>query len=170
TTVPGSEVYSMLEKQGVDMAEYSMPAENFSRGYHEITKYVIYPGIHAPAWAFELMMTAETWDELPDDVKLAIEVAARVVTHDSMLAIINADLDAVAKITERAEAGDNELIRLSPEFIEASRAAARDWAMNAAAEAKADGNEWPEKVAKSIFDFQDRWMANSKYLVVDHND
>ncbi|MEM8856329.1 MAG: TRAP transporter substrate-binding protein DctP [Pseudomonadota bacterium] len=170
TTVPGSEVYSMLEKQGVDMAEYSMPAENFSRGYHEITKYVIYPGIHAPAWAFELMMTAETWDELPDDVKLAIEVAARVVTHDSMLSIINADLDAVAKITERAEAGDNELIRLTPEFVEASRAAARDWAMNAAEEAKADGNEWPEKVAKSIFDFQDRWMANSKYLVVDHTD
>ncbi len=170
TTVPGSEIYSMLEKKGVDLAEYSMPAENWARGYHEITPYVIYPGIHAPAWAFELMMTAEGWDELPDDVKLAIEVAARLVTHDSMISIINKDLDAVVKIEQRAAEGKNELIRLSPEFVAEAREAARGWAMAVAAEEKANGNEWPEKVANSIFDFQDRWIAGSKYLVVDHAD
>lgn len=170
TTVPGSEVYSMLEKQGVDLAEYSMPAENFARGYHEITPYVIYPGIHAPAWGFELMMRKDQWDELPDDIKLAIETAAKVVTFESMMKIVNDDLDAVAKIEERAAAGDNELIRLPEEFITAAREGARAWAMDAAEAAKAEGNEWPEKVAKSIFDFQDRYIANSKYLVVDHTD
>jgi TRAP-type mannitol/chloroaromatic compound transport system substrate-binding protein len=170
TTVPGAEVYSMLEKKGIDMAEYSMPSENWAKGYHEVAPYVIYPGIHAPAWAFELMMKQETWDELPDDIKLAIRTAAKLVTYESMDRIINADLDAVAKITERAAEGKNELIELSPEFQQKSREAAREWAENAAAEAAKSGNDWPQKVADSIFVFQDRWIANSKYLVVDHAD
>ncbi|MCP5151933.1 MAG: TRAP transporter substrate-binding protein DctP [Ectothiorhodospiraceae bacterium] len=166
TTTPGSEVYGMLEKKGIDLAEYSMPAENFARGYHEIAKYVIYPGIHAPAWAFEGLIKQEKWDALPEDIKLAMHVAAQLVTYQSFMAIINDDLDAVVKI----EKSGNEMIRLSPEFIADSRNAAREWAMGAAAEAKAKGNEWPEKVASSIFAFQDRWIAGSKYLVVDHHD
>ena len=170
TTVPGTEVYSMLEKKGIDMAEYSMPSENWAKGYHEVAKYVIYPGIHAPAWAFELMMNQETWDGLPDDIKLAIRTAAKLVSYESMDKIINADLDAVAQITRRAEEGKNELIELSPEFQQKAREAARKWAEDAAAESAKAGNEWPKKVADSIFAFQDRWLANSKYLVVDRTD
>ena len=170
TTVPGAEVYSMLEKKGIDMAEYSMPAENWAKGYHEVAPYVIYPGIHAPAWAFELMMKQETWDGLPDDIKLAMRTAAKLVTYQSLDKIIDADLDAVAKISERAAEGKNELIELSDEFQQKSREAARKWAEDAAAEATKSGNEWPQKVADSIFAYQDRWIANSKYLVVDHAD
>lgn len=167
TTVPGSEIYGMLEKKGIDLAEYSMPGENFARGYHEITKYLIYPGIHAPAWAFETLIKLDKWNELPDDIKFAMEIAGRVVTQDSFLAIINEDLDAVVKLEA---AGKNEFIRLSPEFIEESTVAARSWATQAAADAKAKGNMWPEKVLNSIITFQDRWRAGSKYLVVDHRD
>ena len=167
TTVPGSEVYGMLEKKGIDLAEYSMPGENLARGYHEIAKYLIYPGIHAPAWAFEVLIDLDRWNELPDDIKTAMEIAGRVVTHDSFLAIINNDLDAVRTLQE---AGTNEFIRLSPEFIDESRAAARDWAARVSAEASAKGNEWPQRVFDSITSFQDRWRAGSKYLVVDHQD
>ena len=167
TTVPGSEIYGMLEKKGIDLAEYSMPGENFNRGYHEIAKYLIYPGIHAPAWAFETLIKLDKWNALPDDIKIAMEVAGRVVTHDSFLQIINGDLDAVGKLQA---AGKNEFIRLSPEFVDQARVAARAWAANAASEAKAKGNEWPQKVFDSLTTFQDRWRAGSKYLVVDHQD
>lgn len=165
TTVPGAEIYGMLEKKGIDAAEYSMPSENFAKGYHEIARYVIYPGIHAPAWAFEGLIKLDSWQKLPADVQVAMEAAARIVTHESMLKIINADLDAVAKLLG---GGRNEIIRLSDEFQAQAREGARAWAMEAAAKAKAAGNPWPEKVASSIFAFQDRWIANSKYLVVDH--
>lgn len=167
TTVPGAEIYGMLEKKAIDAAEYSMPAENWAKGYHEIAKYVIYPGIHAPAWAFEGLIKLETWEKLPPDIQVAMEAAARIVTHESVLNIINADLDAVAKLTG---AGKNEIIRLSEDVQAKAREGARAWALEAAAKAKAAGNPWPEKVASSIFAFQDRWIANSKYLVVDHRD
>lgn len=164
TTVPGSEIYGMLEKKGIDMAEYSMPSENYARGYHEIAKYIIYPGIHAGAWAFETVMTLDNWNKLPKDIQLAMEIAGKVVTMESMMQLINKDMDAMVKL----QGGSNEWIELSDEFKKAAQEGAREWASEAAAKAKAEGNMWPEKVAKSIFDFQDRWRANSKYLVVDH--
>lgn len=165
-TIPGSEVYGMLEKQGLDLAEYSMPSENLARGYHEIAKYVVYPGVHAGAWAFEGIMTLDNWNSLPEDIQNAMQAAARIVTHDSFLSIIDNDLEAVAKL----EDGGNEFIRLDQEFVENARAAAREWAMEQAEKAKTAGDPWPEKVARSIFDFQDRWIDNSFYLVVDHQD
>lgn len=167
TTVPGSEVYSMLEKKGLDIAEYSMPGENLRQGYHETAEYIIYPGIHAPAWTFELMMGEDTWAELPAEHQRAIEVAARLVTYDSLYRTINEDIDAVLTINQRAADGKNTLVELTPEFQEEARVAARAWAARVSEEAAADGNAWPQKVLDSITAFQDRWQEGSYYMVTD---
>lgn len=166
TTVPGSEIYGMLEKKGLDLAEYSIPSENLARGYNEVAKYIIYPGIHASAWAFETVMTTDNWKKLPKDIQIAMEVAGKVITTQSMMRLIDQDLDAMAKL----QGGKNKWIKLSDEFKRKSEIAARKWAEEASAKAKAAGNLWPEKVAKSIFAYQDRWRKNSKYLVIDHRD
>lgn len=167
TTTPGSEVYSMLEKKGLDMAEYSMPGENWNLGLHETAEYIVYPGIHAPAWSFELMVDQDKWDALSDAHKQAIRTAARLVTYDSMNQIILADLDAVVKVNQRAEEGKNTVLELSDEFKAKSRVAARAWATNVSAEATAAGNEWPQKVFDSIIAFQNKWQASSYYMVID---
>ena len=169
TTVPGSEIYSMLEKKGVDLAEYSLPAENFRQGYHETAEYIIYPGIHAPAWTFELMINQDKWDELPEAHKRAIQVAARLVTYDSMYRTISEDIDAVLKINQRAADGKNTLIELTPEFKAQARDAARAWAVGAAAQATEDDNPWPQQVLDSIVAFQDRWQEGAYYMVTDKN-
>lgn len=167
TTTPGSEVYSMLEKKGLDLAEYSMPGENWNQGLHETAEYIIFPGIHAPAWSFELMVDQDKWDALSDSQKQAIRIAARVVTHDSMSKIILADLDAVTKVNARAQEGKNIVIELSDEFKAKSRDAARAWATKVSAEAAAAGNAWPQKVFDSIVAFQDKWQASAYYMVID---
>jgi TRAP-type mannitol/chloroaromatic compound transport system substrate-binding protein len=167
TTAPGSEVYSMLEKKGLDLAEYSMPGENWNQGLHETAEYIIYPGIHAPAWTFELMIDQEKWDDLSDAHKMAIRTAARIVTYDSMSKIVLADLDAVVKVNERAAEGKNKIIELSDEFKAKSREAARAWATKVSAEATAAGNDWPQQVFDSIVAFQDKWQATSYYMVTD---
>lgn len=167
TTTPGSEVYSMLEKKGLDLAEYSMPGENWNQGLHETAEYIIFPGIHAPAWSFELMVDQDKWDALSDSQKQAIRIAARVVTYDSMSKIILADLDAVTKVNARAAEGKNTIIELSDEFKAKSRDAARAWATKVSAEAAAAGNAWPQKVFDSIVAFQDKWQASAYYMVID---
>lgn len=167
TTVPGAEVYSMLEKQGLDMAEYSMPGENWNQGLHETAEYVIYPGIHAPAWTFELMIDPDAWASLPADYQRAIEIAAKLVTYESMNRIIMADMEAVRKINARVDEGKNKLIELSPEFKQNAREAARAWGEKVSAEAAANGNEWPQKVFDSIVKFQDDWEASAYYMATD---
>ena len=164
TVISSSELYGMLDKKALDLAEYSSPYHHMQLGFHEVAKYIIYPGIHSPCGVYELVMKKERWDALPDDIKTIMEMASRLVTHDSLLTLVDRDLDAMAKW----EQGSNVFIKLPQKFKDRSREAARDWAQKVAAKAKAAGNQWPEKLVKSIFAYQDRWRKNSKYLVYDY--
>ncbi|MSP89096.1 MAG: C4-dicarboxylate ABC transporter substrate-binding protein [Alphaproteobacteria bacterium] len=162
--VPGSELYGMLEKKGVDAMEYSMPSENKALGFQEIAKYIIMPGVHAGAWSFEMVMKAEKWDAMPKDIQEKIRVAAKLTTYESLHSIIMKDFAAL----EDLQKGKNEIIILDDTFKNKVKVASRKWAEDAAVKAKAEGNLWPEKVAKSVFDFQDRWAKLSPYMVMDH--
>lgn len=162
--VPGSELYGMLEKKGMDAMEYSMPSENKALGFQEIAKYIIMPGIHAGAWSFEMVMKADKWDALPADIRAKIAVAAKLTTYESLHSIIMKDFAAL----EELQKGKNEIIILDDTFKAKARAASRKWAEDASTKAKAEGNPWPEKVSKSVFAFQDRWAKLSPYMVMDH--
>jgi TRAP-type mannitol/chloroaromatic compound transport system substrate-binding protein len=164
TTVPGPEIYGLLEKKGLDMTEYSTPSENLKLGYQEVAPYIIYPGIHAPAFAFEAVAKLETWNELPDDLKEKMTMAARLATYEGMNRFIIKDLDAMASI----QAGENTLQELSDAFQEKATVGAREWAIEKSEAAAADGNPYPLQAINSIIAFQDKWRANSKYMVVDH--
>src|SRR3990167_7377384 len=160
--VPGSELYSMLEKKAIDATEYSMPSENKALGFQEVAKYVIMPGIHAGSWTFEAAMMGEKWDKIPKDLQDKIHLAAKLVTFESLNSIIMQDFAALDALL----GGKNEVIILDETFKRKAKEAARKWAADASAKAKAEGNPWPERVSKSIFDFQDRWAKYSPYLVV----
>ena len=163
TVVAGSEIYGMLEKGGIDMAEYSIPSENQKIGFQEVAKYIIYPGIQAPAWAFETVMLSETWDELPDDIKAKMELAAEINTHRSLRVMTVRDLDTMEELSK----GGNEFVRLDDAFMADAMEKSRAWALRNAEEAKAKGDDLPMRVATSIFEFQDHWRKNAGYLVLD---
>ena len=162
--VPGSELYSMLEKKAIDAMEYSMPSENKALGFQEIARYIVMPGIHAGSWTFEAAMQGDKWDKIPKDLQDKIHLAAKLVTFESLNSIIMQDFAALDTLMS----GKNELIILDATFRKKAKEAARKWANEAAAKAKAEGNPWPERTAKSIFDFQDRWEKYSPYLVMDY--
>ncbi len=166
TVVPGSELYGMMEKKAIDLMEYSTPSENQALGFQEVAPYIIYPGIHAPAYLFEAVIQKDRWDALPDDIKRKMEIAAKITTFESMMQITQRDMDAMANLAK----GKNEWIQLDQSFKDKSREAARAWALDQAKQASAAGNEWPQKVIDSIIAFQDRWRAHSRYMVVDHVD
>ncbi|MDA0701856.1 MAG: TRAP transporter substrate-binding protein DctP [Proteobacteria bacterium] len=165
TVFPGGEVYGALEKKQLDLAEYSMPSQNFALGLPEVAPYIIYPGIHAPAWGFELIMQKDRWDALPEDIRQKIEIAAKLTTWETMARIQLKDMKTLAEFK-----GDNEFVALDEEFKEKSRVAARAWGVKAAAASKAEGNDFAERAFKSITEFQDFWRAHSGYMVVDHTD
>jgi len=77
TPLPGPEIYLALERGVIDGCEFSSPAVNYPQGYHEITKYVIEPGVHQPSCQFDIIINKAKWEELPDDLKAIVDICAK---------------------------------------------------------------------------------------------
>lgn len=159
TTVPGSEVYTLLERKGIDIAEWSTPSENIKAGLQTAAPYVIVPGAHISAFMFEFMMPAEKWDALPDDVKVKVEAAAELATVDTLLAWTTADLEAMDTLRESGV----EFVDLPQEVVVAIQEAGRAWAEEKAAEQEAAGNPWMKRITDSYYAFLDSWNEDGAY-------
>ncbi|WP_432468140.1 TRAP transporter substrate-binding protein [Agarivorans sp. Z349TD_8] len=64
--LPGSEIYTALEKGIIDAADFSTFANNQKQGVHDIAKYPIYPGIHSSP-TVHVIMNLKKWNALPED-------------------------------------------------------------------------------------------------------
>ena len=163
TVVPGSEVYSMMERKAIDATEWSGPAENKIAGLHETAKYIMYPGPQTNAWFMEFMLKADRWDALPDDLKMKIEAAAKLSSLETLLKFDVRDIQAWGELKK----GKNEIVRVDDSLLVAIREKTREWSLEQAAVEKAKGNPWMEKVATSYFKFYDDWLNNAEFRAVD---
>lgn len=94
--LPGSEVYTALEKGVIDAADFSLFSVNQSQGMHDVGKYPVYPGFHsAPTLAVTL--NKDIWDELPKDLQAVLETSVRRLAMDVMMQYEMQDVESVAK-------------------------------------------------------------------------
>jgi TRAP-type mannitol/chloroaromatic compound transport system substrate-binding protein len=163
TTVAGSEVYTMLERRGVDVVEWSGPAENLKTGLHNAAPYIIVPGPHTNAFTFEFIMPIAKWDALPNDLKAQVKAAAKLATLDTLLSWTIDDIEAVKKM----RTGKAQIINCDPSLIKDIREAGRDWAKKRTAEQEAKGNPWMKRISESYYNFYDNWLENASYRAVD---
>jgi TRAP-type mannitol/chloroaromatic compound transport system substrate-binding protein len=75
-TLASGEIVPALERGTVDAAEYSDPSSDMSNGFQDVRKFYHMPGIHQPTGIMEVIVNKAKWDELPDDLKAIVEVAA----------------------------------------------------------------------------------------------
>ena len=151
-TVPGTEIYTMLERKGVDAVEWSTPAENAKMGFQKVAKYVIMPGVHAPSFAFDMAMKKELWDGLPQNVKTTLENAARITTHEAYFKWLAEDLKAMEDLRKSG----NEIVFVDQGYIDGMKKAGRDWAFE-----KAKDNAWMKRLADSYYGFMDKYEQNA---------
>jgi TRAP-type mannitol/chloroaromatic compound transport system substrate-binding protein len=163
TTVAGSEVYPMLERKGVDVVEWSGPAENLKMGLQNAAPYIMVPGAHTNAFSFEFMLPIATWDPLPANMKQAIEAAAKLSTLEILLDWTMQDIEAMKKI----RAGKAKVIEVDASLIKDIREAGRDWANQKAAERAKAGDNWMKRVTDSYYAFYDSWLTNANYRTLD---
>jgi len=163
TTVAGSEVYNMLERRGVDAVEWSTPAENIKMGLQNIAPYIMVPGAHTNAFAFEFMLPAATWDALPDETKVQIEAAAKLATLEALLDWTMQDIAAM-EVMRNSRA---EVIDVDPSLIAAIREAGREWALERAKEREGQGDDWMKRATESYYGFYDNWLKNATYRTLD---
>lgn len=100
--LPGSEVYTGLEKGVIDAADYTVFATNQAQGLHEFAPYPNYPGFHSlPMVAVSI--NKQIWDSLPDDIKAIMETATDALAYDLVFKLKALDLEAVQKARENPD-------------------------------------------------------------------
>ncbi|PVB60446.1 TRAP transporter substrate-binding protein DctP [Labrenzia sp. 011] len=165
TVVPPGEIYTLLQRKGVDLIEWGPPSGNLPEGFHEAAKYIIVPGVHQPTFLWEVVLKQETWDAVDDDLKPLIEKAADLTTMQALLNFYSEDVKALATYQN----GKNEIITLDPEFVTELSAAGKDWITKKAASEKEAGKPEMSALLADYMTFLDRWSAESSYLIRNQN-
>lgn len=109
--LPGSEVFTSLDKHVIDAADYSVFSTNQAQGLNDIAPHPVYPGFHSLPLV-EISMNKAKWDALPPDLQEVLTQTVKDFAQRQLAALAQADEKAVAE----ARAGGKITIRdWSPE-------------------------------------------------------
>lgn len=126
-TLPGSEVYTALERGVINATDWGTLAMNNDLGYHKIAQYPLYPGFHSMPCA-EVAVAMPKWNALSADMKAIVEMAVRDFARDMVQRIALEDL----KVMANAKAQNVHPVNWSDterrKFRELARAAWAVWA------------------------------------------
>lgn len=98
--LPGSEVFTSLDKGVIDAADYTVFSTNQAQGLHDVAPHPVYPGFHSMPLV-EISINKDKWDALPDDLKTAFEETVAEFAQQQVAALSENDQKAV----EEAKAG-----------------------------------------------------------------
>lgn len=161
TVVPPGEIYTLLERKGVDAIEWGPPSANLPEGFHEAAPYVVVPGVHQPTFLWEVVVKQETWDALDDGLKAKIEMAADLTTLQSLVHFYDQDMKAM----ETLRSSKAKILELDGAFQQELSEAGRDWIRKTAEAQKTDGKPLMSELLAEYFAYEDRWSEQSGYLI-----
>lgn len=137
--LPGSEVFTAMEKGTIDAADSTVLSNNDAMGLHDFAKYPLYPGFHSMPM-IDISINKETWDSLPEDLQTTLETGFDAMAYDLIARLKEQDLETLQELKENP---DVEPVDLSAEERKKFREAAKEeWA------------EWAEKndMTQKIYD------------------
>lgn len=143
-TLPGSEVYSALDKGVIDGTDWGTPSMNQRMGLYQVARYFNFPGFHAmPVGDFTV--NQKEWDRLPDDIKQILRTAVRQWAWDMVERVAIDDLRAIGEMKSK---GVTPIIWNEQELARARAAAREVW------------DEWAKKspMCKTVIDAQKAWL------------
>ena len=94
--LPGSEVYTSLEKGVIDAADYTLFSVNHKQGMHKIGKYPVFPGFHSMPLQV-VTINKDIWDGLPKATQTMMETAVWRLATEVYYQYEMQDLAAAAK-------------------------------------------------------------------------
>ncbi|MEX0956663.1 MAG: TRAP transporter substrate-binding protein [Rhizobiaceae bacterium] len=100
--LPGSEIFTALDKGVVDAADNTVFATNQALGMNDIAHYPLYPGFHSLP-LIDISMTKSIWDGLPDDLKAVLNASVDKFIFQHIYSVRKLDAEAVAKAKANPE-------------------------------------------------------------------
>jgi len=71
----GGDMFQALQSGALDAGEFIGPWTDSALGFYQVAKHYYWPGVGEPSSAEECAVNADTWAELPDDLKQAVAFA-----------------------------------------------------------------------------------------------
>lgn len=100
--LPGSEVFTSLDKGVIDAADYNTFSTNAAQGLHDVAKHPVYPGFHSMPM-IEVSINKATWDSLPEDLQSALEESVQEFARYQSQTVKEADMEAVEEAKASGE-------------------------------------------------------------------
>ena len=100
--LPGSEVFTSLDKGVIDAADYSVFSTNDAQGLHDVARHPVYPGFHSMPLV-EVSMNLERFQELPEDIQQALTDTVAEFADMQVASLREADQAAVEQAQESGE-------------------------------------------------------------------
>ncbi|MDV6319522.1 TRAP transporter substrate-binding protein [Chromohalobacter sp. HP20-39] len=142
--LPGSEVYTALEKGVIDAADSTVLSNNDAQGIHDFASYPLYPGFHSMPM-IAVSINKQIWDGLSEDLKTTLETAFDAMAYDLIAQLKEADIKTLEKLKQDP---DVHPVDLSAEERKKFRQAAeKEWKV------WADKNEITQKYYDSVTQF-----------------
>lgn len=94
--LPGSEVFTSLDKGVIDAADYTVFSTNHAQGMHDVATHPVYPGFHSMPLV-EVSINKATWDSMPADIQAILEMSVRDFAHNMVGQLAANDTLAVAE-------------------------------------------------------------------------
>jgi len=142
--LPGTEVFSALDKGVIDATNWSTASGNDRVGMHAIAPYFTYPGFHSmPVGDFTVRQA--DWDKLPADIQQILTTACREWAWDTIEKVAMDD----AKLVSGAKSKGYTPIAWAPEERAKARKIAQEiW------------QEWKSKneQCKRAIEMQEAWL------------
>ncbi len=146
--LPGSEVFSALERKVVDAIEWGGPGINLSEGFHKVAPYIMTPGLHAPGGAHDCLFNKDVWANISEKDQKLIELAGRLTMLDTYLAYADNDVKAYTEITSDPNV---TVVKVDQSLVDAVVDVSYEWA-----DEQAESNEW----FKRVYEHQKAFMES----------
>ncbi|WP_165857205.1 TRAP transporter substrate-binding protein [Marinobacter sp. JSM 1782161] len=142
--LPGSEVYTGLEKGVIDAADSTVLSNNDAMGLHSFAPYPLYPGFHSmPMNAISI--NKKIWDGLPEDLKVTLKTAFDAMAYDLVARLQAQDIKTLQKLKQDPDVHPFDLP--DSERKKFRQAAEQEWKV------WADKNDMTAKIYDSVTAF-----------------
>ena len=78
----GPAMFQALQSGALDAGEFIGPWTDSALGYHQVAKNYYWPGVGEPSSAEECGVNIDAWNDLPDDLKAVVQLAASSLYND----------------------------------------------------------------------------------------
>ncbi|RAR62881.1 MULTISPECIES: TRAP transporter substrate-binding protein [Halomonadaceae] len=100
--LPGSEVYTALEKGVIDAADSTVLSNNDAQGIHAFAPYPLYPGFHSMPM-IAVSINKDIWDGLPENLQVTLETAFDDMAYDLIAQLKEQDLQTLQELNDNPD-------------------------------------------------------------------